>query len=938
MMSHKNLSFKRWAITIAALLGVSAMGMAASFDTPQLCNEVGGDDTPQVLNTALQAPKLSLSPTVVGDVDRDGAMNISDVTTLIDALLSGYVGNLNADVDGDGIVSIADVTNLIDRLLTGTVETRLSVAELAVTMGDIYRSMHTPRWTTTANTHQCFGISAYNLMAEVMGEDMIMGAQGNGWFWFDAAYNVKSRYTQTTWRSYDLWTAYYTWIAEANSIIAQKSQVTGDAALVNYYVGQAYALRAYSYFMLAQSFARTYKGHESDPCVPIYNGTAFTGSTGQPRSTVAQVYARIDADITQAVNLLNGTTQLKPDHIGYAVAKGLQARIALVKEDWSTAYSAAIAAINASGKSVQDVSAFAGMNDVTAGNVMWGADIPAQEESTYESLWAHMIADETHYYGLRAPKQISKWLYDKMSANDTRLNWWKPNTTGSGSDAYIQNKFDVVPGTEWEGDYIYMRVEEMYLTAAEAACRRGQTTTAKNYLNQLMAKRVPGYTCNKTGTALGALTTDETGSLLEEILIQRRLELWGEDGRIYTIRRLRQGFERTTDNGWPLVLTSGHAWNDPECYAWVLTIPQSEFDGNSNMDEETDQNPLGDYSAEGQNVTFATAVTSVQTAHYQYSFPVTLKRTNTKGSYTTMLHVAQSNIVTSEQVSVTFYDGSDEAQVNVPFSGMELGTNYYCVLQLSTNDVTGLSSQITQTRLNASCVNGNPTGQHISFESATVNYEAISIAVSLPITLTRAVTSGEYRATISMRDGDDIISLENPYVVFADGQSTANAYLWINGIQADKSYSCVLELSPADVATADPSAGTQITTTTVTITRSNWVTLGTCVYEIGLLGSDSNYMTIQKDASINRYMMLNFVDEGYNIIFTIDGSNRVYIQSQPCFEMSQGICYMMGYANADDSGYAGIYDPSTKKADLQVRYYIPGVGYYPTSSDVLTMP
>lgn len=45
----------------------------------------------------------------------------------------------------------------------------------------------------------------------------------------------------------------------------------------------------------------------------------------------------------------------------------------------------------------------------------------------------------------------------------------------------------------------------------------------------------------KTGTALGKLTSDETGSLLEEIIIQRRIELWGEFGRIYDIRRLNKG-------------------------------------------------------------------------------------------------------------------------------------------------------------------------------------------------------------------------------------------------------------------------------------------------------------------------------------------------------------------------------------------------------------
>ena len=39
---------------------------------------------------------------------------------------------------------------------------------------------------------------------------------------------------------------------------------------------RAYAVRAYSYFMLAQMFSRTYKGHESEPCVPFYTCLLYT--------------------------------------------------------------------------------------------------------------------------------------------------------------------------------------------------------------------------------------------------------------------------------------------------------------------------------------------------------------------------------------------------------------------------------------------------------------------------------------------------------------------------------------------------------------------------------------------------------------------------------------------------------------------------------------
>lgn len=54
-----------------------------------------------------------------GDVDGDGNLNISDVTALIDLLLSGGEALPSSDVNGDGQVNISDVTALIDMLLSG---------------------------------------------------------------------------------------------------------------------------------------------------------------------------------------------------------------------------------------------------------------------------------------------------------------------------------------------------------------------------------------------------------------------------------------------------------------------------------------------------------------------------------------------------------------------------------------------------------------------------------------------------------------------------------------------------------------------------------------------------------------------------------------------------------------------------------------------------
>ena len=526
-----------------------------------------------------------------GDANEDHNINVMDVTYIINLILAGQYES-DADANSDGEVNVMDVTYVINLILNGKDDYNAEFAEF--TLNDVYRSMHTAGWTTTGNTHQCFGISAYNLMAEVMGDDMIQAASGSGWFYYDATYNVKGRYTSNSWRSYDLWNAYYTWIGKANNIISFEDALTTDKG--KYMLGQAYAIRAYSYFMLAQTFARTYKGHESEPCVPIYTGTEFAMNTGAARSTVAQVYQQIDADIAQAVQLLTGTTQEKPVHMGLPVVLGLKSRIALVKEDWNTALEAAQNAIIESGKSIQDVPAFMGLNDATAGNVMWGAQIDADHAGYYASLFAHMSQNVT--YGYSAPKQIRPALYNKMSATDARRAWWDENaySTQAYYGGIQQVKMDFSDPDQWLGDYIWMRVEEMYLNAAEAACRLTQNGLAKMFLNNLMSHRDPNYTCSKNGITLGTLTTDETGSLLEEIILQRRIELWGEAGRVYDIKRLKQGFTRSTDDGWApsAALSNRPATTNPENYMWVLTIPKAEFDNNPNMDATTDQNPLAD--------------------------------------------------------------------------------------------------------------------------------------------------------------------------------------------------------------------------------------------------------------------------------------------------------------------------------------------------------
>ncbi|MBQ6080058.1 MAG: RagB/SusD family nutrient uptake outer membrane protein [Muribaculaceae bacterium] len=867
----KHTDFLRTVFVLLTLLCMTATAAAQNINAPATVNE-----SEEGAVQMLKAGNIPMQKRL-GDVNLDGSVSIADVTALIDMLLTGTPGS-NADVNADGNASIADVTALIDMLLTGSAQYDLVQAQSA--LDDIYYSMRMAGWTTPGNTHQTFGISAYNLMAEVMGDDMIMGAQGSGWFWYDAAYNVKERYTSTSWRSADLWNAYYTWIANANYILAACQSITSSA---NYVRGQAYAIRAYSYFMLAQSFARTYKGHENDPCVPIFDGKTFNGSTGKLRSTVTQVYAQIESDINEAVNLLNGTTQQNPSHIGYAVALGLRSRIYLVEEKWSSAYldaKNAITELEAAGKGILEVEDFKGLNDVSKSNVMWGCDIPDAEVGMYASLWAHMCTNIA--YGQRAPKQINKWLYNKMSSTDARRAWWKTNDTGVGSDALVQDKFNTIEGSDWGGDYIWMRVEEMYLNAAEALAHRGNfDSNARNYLNQLMAKRDPNYSCNKSGNDLGALTNDETGSLLEEILIQRRLELWGEDGRIYTIRRLRQGFERNTEDGWPASLTlPSRSLSDPESYPWVLTIPLAEYyNYYARMILDVDQNPIGDYPSSEtpeiertpQHLSFWNTELNLEiSASTSSDLNINVYRKGTCDKrYYALLCLTDEDNGSKSWDYVIFEPGQSSSDVTLTFNGedMALGRHTYTLSLTDLEVSVANSSQLTSMKILVDVMNFESEGQHISFETANQDVVLYTPGyIEVPVTLTRAVTTHDYRAhvTISDQTNPDNIILSSENVFFAAGVSTATTSIRFYDMEIGNTYSCVLTLSDEDIATADPSLGEQITSTTVTVQVKTdddiWEPAGSCTFTDYFYINEGNTayeVPIQRNTQTGKYRIVS---------------------------------------------------------------------------------
>lgn len=489
---------------------------------------------------------------------------------------------------------------------SGSGKELLKSASTAITsVNGVYRSMWTAGWSTTANTHQCFGIAAYNLALDCMADDLIMQSQGNGWFWGDHCYNVKSNYTSSAFRSYDVWYANYKWIANVNYIINAEPEMAGTEADVAYVAGQAYAIRALCYLNLATWFSRapynslTGASRWNEPCVPVYTTGTSIDTGGQPRESLRTVYGRIDQDIDRAIELLEKARETtlaenNKSHINLYVALGIKSRACLAEGDWDGAFKAAKRVIDEGGYAVGTKSDLTGgMNSLDKQNVMWGAGIQvADQAGGYAGFFTHMDNKEGAY-AKSAPKLISKQLYNRISATDIRRDWWDPSDKES---PYVSKKFSFANVASFLGDYIYMRVEEMYFTAAEAALRLDDLKSARELMNTVMAERDPGYSANnRSGTLLGATTTTWTGSFLENILTHRRIELWGEYGRLFDVRRLGQGIDRRTDDGFSEECISMMNLRNvnitkADTYDWVLTIPKAELDANPNINEE-DQNP-----------------------------------------------------------------------------------------------------------------------------------------------------------------------------------------------------------------------------------------------------------------------------------------------------------------------------------------------------------
>ena len=120
--SAETYNYLKFTKTNGSTVTYSAQGLKLTYDNTNV-TVTNVDGTATIALAEVQDMYFSNeagSNPLRGDVDNDGQVTISDVTSLIDYILNGYapgVDATSADVDLDGEVSIGDITVLIDYIL-----------------------------------------------------------------------------------------------------------------------------------------------------------------------------------------------------------------------------------------------------------------------------------------------------------------------------------------------------------------------------------------------------------------------------------------------------------------------------------------------------------------------------------------------------------------------------------------------------------------------------------------------------------------------------------------------------------------------------------------------------------------------------------------------------------------------------------------------------
>ncbi|MHA7128084.1 RagB/SusD family nutrient uptake outer membrane protein [Algoriphagus namhaensis] len=444
-------------------------------------------------------------------------------------------------------------------------------------LNGIHRSLYI-RWDSQGQP----GEGGVMIMREVLGEDVVMTGLANNWFVSTTRWLTHRNENAGDVRF--VWRYYYRVIGNANLLIANIDNAEGPQAEKDEIKGQALAYRAWAHFNLVQLFAERYQagGGNSQLGVPIVLEPITEGGA---RNTVEEVYAQVNADIDAAIALLEKSRNAK-SHLNIDVAKGIKARIALTQGNWNVAASFAKQA-REDYSLMDEVQMYEGFNNVDNPEWIWGSRQIDDQQTFFASFFAYMSLNFSSTNIRGNPKAINKLLYDKITETDIRKNLWDPNASkpalrdpfidqltlsNFAKRDYMNRKFIAQGNASSVGDVPYMRASEMILIEAEALARAGNDAEAAAVLNAFASQRDPEYTA----------TSNTGAALIEEIMTQRRIELWGEGFRFYDLKRLDLPLDRTGSNHVDQVV-SGKFTEPAGTLNWQWQIPIDELNANDLM-------------------------------------------------------------------------------------------------------------------------------------------------------------------------------------------------------------------------------------------------------------------------------------------------------------------------------------------------------------------
>lgn len=387
-----------------------------------------------------------------------------------------------------------------------------------------------------------------------------------------------------------LWYYPQMWLGAVNKAIKAINPEESDE--MKGYYGAALAYRAMLYLDLAREFEwlpndKT-KGVSPDGndieglTIPIVDeNMTEEEAKNNPRVSREEMKNFILGDLEKAAEnivYLDDNSHLNP-HLD--VVYGLMARCYMWIEDYPNAEKYARMAIDASSSTPitreQALSISTGFNDIS--QFMWGSQYYTGNVNNLYCWTANMCNEISYGYTgtmVGTNVQIDAGMYEKIKDTDWRKLLWKaPETSqlygqntycdaeiGESLEPYASLKFR--PGGGKVNDYTIgnvtafplMRIEEMYFIEAEAAAHESASRGIQLLESFMTMYRDNSYTCPAT----------EQGAVINEIVFQKAIELWGEGQYWFDVKRLNipVNMEYSGSNH-----TSGYQWVTTTRPAWM---------------------------------------------------------------------------------------------------------------------------------------------------------------------------------------------------------------------------------------------------------------------------------------------------------------------------------------------------------------------------------